>query len=158
MILRPPRSTRTDTLFPYTTLFRSGGDAACQVGAGHIREIADDRRCAVSCLGLRLSADLKDGVHARRGSHEKDTGRLYHQILGRGHVGGTEALLRKRDDGNGDGLAAFFGPTRNDDDVFEDGIPGSLFHFDCYRLSTMLPLRFLFGCLCRESANPPTPS
>src|SRR3546814_9073644 len=26
MILRPPRSTRTDTLFPYTTLFRSGDD------------------------------------------------------------------------------------------------------------------------------------
>src|SRR3546814_15364510 len=25
MILRPPRSTRTDTLFPYTTLFRSLG-------------------------------------------------------------------------------------------------------------------------------------
>src|SRR3546814_11101756 len=25
MILRPPRSTRTDTLFPYTTLFRSTG-------------------------------------------------------------------------------------------------------------------------------------
>src|SRR3546814_4468964 len=24
---RPPRSTRTDTLFPYTTLFRSSGDA-----------------------------------------------------------------------------------------------------------------------------------
>src|SRR3546814_10117903 len=27
MIRRPPRSTRTDTLFPYTTLFRSGDDA-----------------------------------------------------------------------------------------------------------------------------------
>src|SRR3546814_19605174 len=25
MIRRPPRSTRTDTLFPYTTLFRSRG-------------------------------------------------------------------------------------------------------------------------------------
>src|SRR3546814_17972890 len=25
MIRRPPRSTRTDTLFPYTTLFRSNG-------------------------------------------------------------------------------------------------------------------------------------
>src|SRR3546814_19963157 len=25
MIMRPPRSTRTDTLFPYTTLFRSPG-------------------------------------------------------------------------------------------------------------------------------------
>src|SRR3546814_6610253 len=31
MILRPPRSTRTDTLLPYTTLFRSGlSGAACQ--------------------------------------------------------------------------------------------------------------------------------
>src|SRR3546814_16411297 len=27
MIRRPPRSTRTDTLFPYTTLFRSRGEA-----------------------------------------------------------------------------------------------------------------------------------
>src|SRR3546814_14918086 len=28
MIRRPPRSTRTDTLFPYTTLFRSNSGAA----------------------------------------------------------------------------------------------------------------------------------
>src|SRR3546814_19725860 len=28
MIRRPPRSTRTDTLFPYTTLFRSNGELA----------------------------------------------------------------------------------------------------------------------------------
>src|SRR3546814_2254284 len=28
MIRRPPRSTRTDTLFPYTTLFRSPGSTA----------------------------------------------------------------------------------------------------------------------------------
>src|SRR3546814_4593787 len=28
MILRPPRSTRTDTLFPYTTLFRSTSDTS----------------------------------------------------------------------------------------------------------------------------------
>src|SRR3546814_4156846 len=27
MIRRPPRSTRTDTLFPYTTLFRSGASS-----------------------------------------------------------------------------------------------------------------------------------
>src|SRR3546814_16912163 len=31
MIRRPPRSTRTDTLFPYTTLFRS---ADAKIGAG----------------------------------------------------------------------------------------------------------------------------
>src|SRR3546814_2792518 len=29
MIRRPPRSTRTDTLFPYTTLFRSWPQATC---------------------------------------------------------------------------------------------------------------------------------
>src|SRR3546814_19850022 len=31
MIRRPPRSTRTDTLFPYTTLFRSVGGAVFAV-------------------------------------------------------------------------------------------------------------------------------
>src|SRR3546814_6795536 len=30
MIRRPPRSTRTDTLFPYTTLFRSGQEESCR--------------------------------------------------------------------------------------------------------------------------------
>src|SRR3546814_5994329 len=32
MIRLPPTSTRTDTLFPYTTLFRSEGDAARRQG------------------------------------------------------------------------------------------------------------------------------
>src|SRR3546814_12939650 len=50
MIRGPPRSTRTDTLFPYTTLFRSadaGGDLGrtlgrrrqCQVGGRHRRHL-----------------------------------------------------------------------------------------------------------------------
>src|SRR3546814_15765122 len=34
MIRRPPRSTRTDTLFPYTTLFRSIADARLDVAQG----------------------------------------------------------------------------------------------------------------------------
>src|SRR3546814_20958915 len=34
MIRRPPRSTRTDTLLPYTTLFRSVIDHVPQVPAG----------------------------------------------------------------------------------------------------------------------------
>src|SRR3546814_13064301 len=41
MIRRPPRSTRTDTLFPYTTLFRS-----------HIAAISSGRICA-SALTIR---------------------------------------------------------------------------------------------------------
>src|SRR3546814_2729759 len=37
MIRRPPRSTRTDTLFPYTTLFRSDpGTRACDDFAGYV--------------------------------------------------------------------------------------------------------------------------
>src|SRR3546814_2384555 len=36
MIRRPPRSTRTDTLFPYTTLFRSrAGEKGAIGGAEH---------------------------------------------------------------------------------------------------------------------------
>src|SRR3546814_4304470 len=37
MIRRPPRSTRTDTLFPYTTLFRSTPPAS---GRGEIEDMA----------------------------------------------------------------------------------------------------------------------
>src|SRR3546814_12726268 len=47
MIRRPPRSTRTDTLFPYTTLFRSAaperhGRIEADIDAGdEVRRIAD---------------------------------------------------------------------------------------------------------------------
>src|SRR3546814_6069920 len=45
MVRRPPRSTRTDTLFPYTTLFRSELDAL-RLGAGTIRDAAGGRAVA----------------------------------------------------------------------------------------------------------------
>src|SRR3546814_15857055 len=37
MIRRPPRSTRTDTLFPYTTLFRSADGDENEADRGHRR-------------------------------------------------------------------------------------------------------------------------
>src|SRR3546814_5258430 len=37
MLRRPPRSTRTDTLFPYTTLFRSLGAQVLADGLGLLR-------------------------------------------------------------------------------------------------------------------------
>src|SRR3546814_15723683 len=40
MIRRPPRSTRTDTLFPYTTLFRSRKTA---IGPDQTQQILDRR-------------------------------------------------------------------------------------------------------------------
>src|SRR3546814_6110341 len=42
MIRRPPRSTRTDTLFPYTTLFRS------TVGKTTIRKASFSRQAGLS--------------------------------------------------------------------------------------------------------------
>src|SRR3546814_10637889 len=44
MIRRPPRSTRTDTLFPYTTLFRSPGPWRQQAILGRGRWDADALR------------------------------------------------------------------------------------------------------------------
>src|SRR3546814_16577811 len=55
MIRRPPRSTRTDTLFPYTTLFRSSGphvtafraattESLRQQGSGRLSGLADGFR------------------------------------------------------------------------------------------------------------------
>src|SRR3546814_5743570 len=46
MIRRPPRSTRTDTLFPYTSLFRSGQEPA----PGYLARARS--RCA---MGMALS-------------------------------------------------------------------------------------------------------
>src|SRR3546814_15058894 len=79
MIRRPPRSTRTDTLFPYTTLFRSQEQrnplAEVQLGLGFQRaRLAGIRECAqqlpTAAIGRRYGkymADLRmDAVMARR--------------------------------------------------------------------------------------------
>src|SRR3546814_6542483 len=42
MIRRPPRSTRTDTLFPYTTLFRSSAVADLKLMFPDIRPPGED--------------------------------------------------------------------------------------------------------------------
>src|SRR3546814_8873510 len=46
MIRRPPRATRTDTLFPYTTLFRSQERRGSRQGAGGLarQESGEGRR------------------------------------------------------------------------------------------------------------------
>src|SRR3546814_1419393 len=49
MIRRPPRSTRPDTLFPYTTLFRSAGISCAKVGAAisRARALAVSKTCFI---------------------------------------------------------------------------------------------------------------
>src|SRR3546814_18032306 len=61
MIRRPPRSTRTDTLFPYTTRFRSRNQRSKQEGRDNAR-----RRYAHRALRLRLEM-----VEAERGADEE---------------------------------------------------------------------------------------
>src|SRR3546814_16649182 len=69
MILRPPRSTRTDTLFPYTTLVRShlqavagarGGDHALADGEAHAVAVEAAR------VGLVIEAADVGGEEALR--------------------------------------------------------------------------------------------
>src|SRR3546814_1559093 len=45
MIRRPPRSTRTDTLFPYTTLFRSPHTAVDPDGIEYTEGDKGEKRC-----------------------------------------------------------------------------------------------------------------
>src|SRR3546814_9038863 len=60
MIRRPPRSTRTDTLFPYTTLFRSAVDAEGDHVAGpHAVEIG---QCPLDVLGVHVAPADDDHV------------------------------------------------------------------------------------------------
>src|SRR3546814_19092399 len=51
MIRRPPRSTRTDTLFPYTTLFRSIAVHGGKVGPGLVAQRDDILRQPASSAG-----------------------------------------------------------------------------------------------------------
>src|SRR3546814_8378935 len=57
MIRRPPRSTRTDTLFPYTTLFRS----ICRDEAARLPALAALRRLGQPCALHHLCGDRVDG-------------------------------------------------------------------------------------------------
>src|SRR3546814_7178591 len=72
MIRRPPRSTRTDTRFPYTTLFRShvaeaGGAAKHQPGAFvQVRRLHVGR----TVLGYRRCRDLRG--HRRSEEHTSE--------------------------------------------------------------------------------------
>src|SRR3546814_3790771 len=80
MIRRPPRSTRTDTLFPYTTLFRSkprkGGGSAAPVAENGSDGAADRRRGArfqQSAYGCSERTGF-DGSHLRPGKDRKTEG------------------------------------------------------------------------------------
>src|SRR3546814_2960014 len=80
MIRRPPRSTRTDTLFPYTTLFRSSLGA--EIGFPRTRN-----RVAISHLKTRYTLCIfydKSGVKDQRYA-------TYNRLLGNAAPGRQSA-------------------------------------------------------------------
>src|SRR3546814_20030567 len=98
MIRRPPRSTRTDTLFPYTTLFRSpkvrvadfveklppGGECRGQYGESDVRFTLPDGSAA--CRYPQYRETLPNGasynvIDQVQGSPGDDT-----DEIGRAHV------------------------------------------------------------------------
>src|SRR3546814_1360675 len=78
MIRRPPRSTRTDTLFPYTTLFRSSPHAFALLGAKEPPSQPHQRadRAGVedaeqgTLVRARRKDDRPDEAHQERRSEE----------------------------------------------------------------------------------------
>src|SRR3546814_5121934 len=67
MIRRPPRSTRTDTLFPYTTLFRSRVADAVELPARRSFAVAD-----IPARPARIPPDIVPFADARAASPAGD--------------------------------------------------------------------------------------
>src|SRR3546814_3483161 len=72
MIRRPPRSTRTDTLFPYTTLFRSSGSKrraskwANAIRSRVLRDDTPDTGCGTKLFERAAFLDLPYFDHMHR--------------------------------------------------------------------------------------------
>src|SRR3546814_11441046 len=64
MIRRPPRSTRTDTLFPYTTLFRSVGHRPEEeIEAGHDHDAQHQRAVGIADEAVAKAVDhIEEGI------------------------------------------------------------------------------------------------
>src|SRR3546814_17854176 len=90
MIRRPPRSTRTDTLFPYTTLFRSRSDIHAQrihdAIAGESIDLQSELVCQEHLLTFHLDTldaliDPHD-LFGDRNTHDQDSAGLAKILLG----------------------------------------------------------------------------
>src|SRR3546814_12018607 len=74
MILLPPRSTRTDTRFPYTTLFRSAGhrddDGGKNEAGDHLEELRQAHHGGVQPAAIEAGsgADQEDRKSTRLNS------------------------------------------------------------------------------------------
>src|SRR3546814_15798069 len=88
MIRRPPRSTRTDTLFPYTTLFRSHTEAQSEAARRHAGNLAHALKTPMALLmneAMAREPDLAEtviretGVMRRQINHHFARARAIHR-------------------------------------------------------------------------------
>src|SRR3546814_8122422 len=66
MIRRPPKAKRTDTLFPYTTLFRSGIGVELSPGGAQLRNVMLDLRAFDPQPRRAILGAVADEVEAAR--------------------------------------------------------------------------------------------
>src|SRR3546814_16308898 len=92
MIRRPPRSTRTDTLFPYTTLFRSRRLHGSGEGERACRWLCPSRRLAWFGADGRLRAEDE----AAYGDRRLGLGRLFRRGVGKGAAAGHRRISSSR--------------------------------------------------------------
>src|SRR3546814_17211576 len=122
MIRRPPVSTRTDTLFPYTTLFRSE-----RLALGHVApDLADEEDHRRRILEGDMDAGAGAG-RARPARHEADAGPAGQLAIGIGHNRCAPFLaaevigdLRRVVEGVEHGEGALTGHAENTADAFGD--------------------------------------
>src|SRR3546814_9386816 len=74
MIRRPPRSTRTDTLFPYTTLFRSARRTCSKPFRGRCATAWKSFRCRVT--PRKKKSRLRGGIWCSASRSEEHTSEL----------------------------------------------------------------------------------
>src|SRR3546814_4602864 len=74
MIRRPPRSTRTDTLFPYTTLFRStlGGSHSSVAERTCLEAALKERDQALAVLAGLVSHSFDQNIEGRSEEHTSE--------------------------------------------------------------------------------------
>src|SRR3546814_16494619 len=87
-ILRPPRSTRSDTLFPYTTLFRSVLVVGKEHSAGKGEAAAVEIGAAIGLIGPHLLL-LEDEVTERHVEGEAGAA----AVVALGHHGAQRQLV-----------------------------------------------------------------
>src|SRR3546814_1724829 len=88
MIRRPPRSTRTDTLFPYTTLFRST-NVEC---LGHIDERAEISEFHASArrASLMPKRSIDRSIHCGGCLCRKVMRGTWHDLMSSARQGGSD--------------------------------------------------------------------